>query len=131
MRGIFVDRKNQLLVAGLLAVLGLAFLLVGPGRAWGEQMFVTAPPSAGPDGLAAARAEPMPPPPAPEAAEGRTAAEAPVSDHDPMLDDPIAGPPPPRDLARARQAAAAAEERARALSKYADAAPAEQGDGGY
>lgn len=126
-----MDRKSQILVAGLLAVLGLAFLLVGPGRAWGEQMFVTAPPSTEPDAVATARAAPMPPPPAPDAAERRTAEETPVSDHDPMLDDPIAGPPPPRDLARARQAAAAAEERARALSKYADAAPAEQGDGGY
>ncbi len=127
-----MDRKSQIIVASLLAVLGLAFLLVGPGRAWAEQMLAPSPAAADSDAMARAEEAlddaPMPPARAPVIIQREVDTSGGVSDHDPMLDDPIAGPPPPRDLRRARESAEAAERRARALSGLDDGDLSTTGD---
>lgn len=138
MRGASVDRKSQIIVASLLAVLGFALLLAGPGRDWAEQLL--SPPvakantelAADTDGMivddGSAQDAPMPPIGASVVIQSEADTGGGVSDHDPLMDDPINGPPPPRDLRRARESAEAAERRARALSGLDDGDLSTTGD---
>ena len=133
-----MDRQSRIIVGGLVGLLLIAFVLVGPGRAWAESMLDGDNPALA-DGPVSEEDYVATPPPvrAPQVIRLDDRPVIGTTSPDPLADDPLAGPPPrPRAVAPQNRAgmaqggpsAAQREQRARDLSGLEDGDLSTTGD---